>query len=149
MREMPEIGLFEIYSVIAWRREYVLAYSTDKIRGKDAHKIRAAQGFFTPDGIGTITERADFKLGGGRVLQSAAHFKLRNTDGLKTTLSELGVEKEKPVTFGFCSAGLNVRDSLRSPEFISHYVFTGDKNDENEIDFEVVYMGMGVLKEAA
>ena len=89
--ENPEIGLFSIYNVIKQRDEWALCYSTDKIRGKDAEKIRAVQGFLPSDGIGTINERGDFKLGGGQVLQSGTRFKLRNTDGLKTALDEMGI----------------------------------------------------------
>jgi len=85
--ENPSIGLFRVRNIISQRYVWCLTYSTDKIRGKDAAEIRATQGFLPPDGIGTINERADFKFGGGKVLQSGPRFKLRNTGRLKTTLN--------------------------------------------------------------
>jgi len=41
--ENPSIGLFRVHNTISQRDVWCLAYSTDKIRGKDADKIRVTQ----------------------------------------------------------------------------------------------------------
>jgi len=90
-QEVPQLGLFSVYNVIKQYNQWVLAYSTDQIRGRDADKIRYAQGFLPVDGIGAINENADFRLGGGTVLQSPTRFKLKNTAELKARLDEYNV----------------------------------------------------------
>jgi len=90
--EVPSIGLFRVNNVIRNLGEWALVYSTDKIRGRDADKIRCAQGFLPTDGISSINENADFKLGGGIALQNSTNFKLKNTSALKEQLESYEVD---------------------------------------------------------
>jgi len=85
--ESPEIGLFFDQD----ERQLFLAYTTDD---GDIHSdplARAAQGFLTKDGIGAISQRADFKYGGAPAFDSPTTLKINCNDRYMARLDELGI----------------------------------------------------------
>jgi len=67
-------------------KEARLAFATDYIYG-----VAAALGFLTSDGIGAISERGDFKFGGGNIHNNELTVKLRCTDNYIENLESYGI----------------------------------------------------------
>jgi hypothetical protein len=85
--ELPGLGIFRVDGT----DNLMLSYATDDSYYRN-REVKAAQGFLTRDGIGAITQRADFKFGGGATNDSQLTIRLRCTDDYLPTLDGYGIE---------------------------------------------------------